>query len=71
MKQRCWVVKLWWRDPVRGSFESGANSAWPEGTSPMDVIREVAEWRHVDLSICHTVEAVAGDSFDDGKPAPE
>lgn len=54
--QNCWEVKLWWRD-ARGDFESGANTMFDADMGPMDIIREVAEWRGVDLAKCHTVEA--------------
>lgn len=62
-KMQVWDVQFWWRDD-RGTVSSGANSSWPVGTSPMEVILEVARWRGVRLSECHSVSAHAsGDPY--------
>jgi hypothetical protein len=52
--QQCWQVTVWYRDS-RGLCETGANSSWPLGTSPVKVLADVCEWRGINIDACHDV----------------
>ena len=57
-RDRVWDVKLYWADE-RGTFESGANTVFSAGTSPMWIIEEVARWRGVDLAKCTSIKVTS------------
>ena len=56
-----WDVKLFWKaaSPWGGerTYEAGMNTGFPEGLSVLEVIREVAEARNVDLTKVYSAEA--------------
>ncbi len=61
---RSWSVRMYWQD-ARGSFEAGADAAFPSTMGPMPIIEEVARWRGVNLATCKSVEAKhVGDDWD-------
>lgn len=59
-----WEVKCWWHDG-RGLCESGANSAWKVGTTPLEVLKDVCSWRGIRIDQCHDVSVCqVGEPFE-------
>jgi len=56
--QQCWTIRLTWSDGHGGHYERGRNSLWPVGTSPMQVLEDVASdpGNGCDLTICSSIE---------------
>jgi hypothetical protein len=71
---QAWHVRLYWTSG-RSNYERGRSSCWPVGTSPMDVIRDVASDpdNGCDITICTSIECRAVDEpfeLDVQPPAP-
>lgn len=49
-------VRLYWLGINGGGWESSCDGAFPEGTTPIQAIVEVAEWRSVNLDCCTRIE---------------
>lgn len=58
MMLQAWEISLIWSDGHRGTYERGRCNSWPVGTSPLQVLEDVARdpSNGCDLEICTSIE---------------